>query len=62
MGGSYGTYGRQERRIQCFVGRAEGKKTLGRPRGRREDNTIIYQPEVGWGDVDWTVLDQGRDR
>jgi hypothetical protein len=62
MGGSYGTYGRKERCIQVFVGTAEGKKPLGRPRGRWEDNTNIYQLEVGWANMDWTVLDQDRDR
>jgi len=62
MGGSYGKCGRQDRCIQGFVGTAEGKKPLGRPRGRWEDNTSIYQPEVGWRDMDWTVLDQDRDR
>jgi hypothetical protein len=31
MGGAYGTYGRQEKCIQSFVGRPEGNKSFGRP-------------------------------
>jgi hypothetical protein len=62
MGESYGTYGRQERYIQGFVGRAEGKRPLGRPRGGWQDNIKTDQREVGWGGMDWTVVDQNRNR
>jgi len=60
MGRSYGTYGRRERCMQDFVGRAEGKRPLGRLRGRWEDNINIYQREVGWGGMDWIVVEQAR--
>jgi hypothetical protein len=62
MGRSYDTYGRQERCMQNFVGRAEGKRQLGRLRGRWEDNINIYQREVGWGGMDWIVVDQVIER
>jgi len=39
-----------------FVGRAEGKKPLGRLRGRWEDNTSIYRPEDWWGGMAWIGL------
>ena len=60
MGRSYGTYGRRERCMQDFVVRAEGKRPLGRLRGRWEDNINIYQREVGWGGMDWIVVEQAR--
>ena len=46
--------------MQDFVGRAEGKRPLGRLRGRWEDNINIYQREVGWGGMDWIVVEQAR--
>ena len=33
-------------------GNPEGKRALGRPRRRWEDNIEIYHPVVGWEDVD----------
>ena len=62
MGGSYGRYGRQARCTHDFLGRAEGKSQLGRPRGRWKDNTKIDQREVGWGGMDWIVVDQDKNR
>jgi hypothetical protein len=37
----------------------EGKRPLGRPRRRWEDN---IKTEVGWGGVDWIDMAEGRDR
>ena len=37
-----------------FVGKAEGKRPLGRPRHRWEDNIKIVLQEVRWGT--WTGL------
>jgi hypothetical protein len=45
-----------------LVGKPEGKRPLGRPRRRRDDNVKIDLGEVGWGDVDWIGLAQGRNR
>jgi len=39
-----------------------GKKPLGRPRLRWEDNIKIDLQEVGWGDMDWIDLAQVRER
>jgi hypothetical protein len=43
------------------VGRSEGRRPLGRPGRRWEDNIKIYLQEVGWG-MDWIELVQDRDR
>jgi len=40
----------------------EGKRPLGRPRRRWEDNTKIDLQEVGGGGIDWIELAQDRDR
>jgi hypothetical protein len=36
-----------------LVGRTEGRRPLGRPRRRREDNIKMDLREIGFGDVDW---------
>jgi hypothetical protein len=43
------------------VGKPEGKRPLGRPRRRWEDN-IKMDVEVGGGRGDWMELAQDRDR
>jgi hypothetical protein len=42
------------------VGKSEGKRTLGRPTYRREDNIKMYLREIGCGDVNWIDLAQDR--
>ena len=39
-----------------------GKRPLGRPRRRWEDNIKMYGQEVGCGGMDWIELAQDRDR
>jgi hypothetical protein len=39
----------------------EGKRQLGRPRNRREDNIKMYLQEVGFEGMDWIELAQDRD-
>jgi hypothetical protein len=53
-----------ERRGICrvLVGKPLGKRSLGRPRHRWEDNIIMYLQEVGCGGMDWIELAQDRDR
>jgi hypothetical protein len=36
-----------------LVGRPEGRRPLGRPRRRWEDNIMMDLREIGLGDVDW---------
>jgi len=45
-----------------LVGKSEGKKPLGRPRRRWEDNIKLCIQEVGCGGTDWIELAQDRDR
>jgi len=45
-----------------LVGRTEGKRPLGRPRSRWEDNIKMDLQEVGCGGIDWIELAQDRDR
>jgi hypothetical protein len=40
MGGACNTYGREERHVQDFGGELEGKRSLGKPRHRRESNIM----------------------
>jgi hypothetical protein len=44
------------------VGNPEGKKPLGRPRHRWEDNIRMDLQEVGNGVMGWIGLAQDRDR
>jgi hypothetical protein len=45
-----------------LVGQPEGRRPLGRPRHRWEDNIKMGLQEVGCGGVDWIELAQDRDR
>ena len=44
-----------------LVGKPEGKRPLGRPRRRWEDNIKTHIQEVGCGGMDWIDLAQDRD-
>jgi hypothetical protein len=44
------------------VGKPEGKRSLGRPRRRWEDNNMMDLQEVGCGGMDWIELAADRDR
>jgi len=41
---------------RVLVGKPEGKRPLGRPRCRWEDNIKMDLQEVGWRDMDWIDL------
>jgi hypothetical protein len=45
-----------------LVGKPEGRRPLGRPRRRWEDNIRMDLQEVGCVCVDWMELAQDRDR
>jgi hypothetical protein len=47
---------------RILVGRPEGRRPLGRPRHRWDDNIKMDLQEVGWGGVDWIDMAQDRDR
>jgi hypothetical protein len=46
---------------RVLVGKHEGKKPLGRPRRRWEDNFKEELQEVGCGGMNWIELAQDRD-
>jgi hypothetical protein len=46
---------------RVLVGKPEGKRPLGRPRRRWEDNIKLDLQEVGRGRGDWMELAQDRD-
>ena len=47
---------------KVFLGKSEGKRPLGRPRHRWEDNIKMDLEEVGGGGGDWMELAQDRKR
>jgi len=62
MGGACSTYGEEEKCIQELVGKPEGKRPLGGPRHRWEDNIKMDLQEIVCGDKGWIALAQDRDR
>jgi len=47
---------------RVLVGKPEGKRPLGRPRHRWEDNVKMELQKVGGGCGDWMELAKDRDR
>ena len=47
---------------RVLMGKPEGKRVLGRPRHRWEDNNKKDLQEVGCGVTDWIELAQDRDK
>jgi hypothetical protein len=55
--------GERKGAYRALVGKPEGRRPLGRPRHRWEDNIKMDLREVGWGGrVDWIDLALDRDR
>jgi hypothetical protein len=50
------THGRDEKCINILVRKTKGKRPLGRPRLRWEDNIKMELREIGLKDVDWGML------
>ena len=61
MGGACGAHGRGEDVHRVMVGKPEGKRPLGRPRHKWEDNIKLDLREVGGGCGDWMELAQDRE-
>ena len=47
---------------RVLIGKPEGKRPMGRPRRRLEDNIKMDLQEVGGSSGDWMELAQDRDR
>jgi hypothetical protein len=62
MGGACSAYGERRGIYRVLVEKPEGKRPLGRPRRRWEDNIEMVLQEVGCGDMDGIELAQDRDR
>jgi len=62
MGRACSIYGGEERCIQGFGVKSEGKILLGRHRRRWEYNFEVDLKEVGCGGMDWIDLALDRDR
>jgi hypothetical protein len=45
-----------------LAGNPDGKRPLGRPRRRWDDDIKMDLKEIGWGDMDWIDLAQDRDQ
>jgi hypothetical protein len=56
------THWRDENAYRILVRKPEGKKPLGRPRHRREDNIRMDLREIGRECVDWMHLAQGKNK
>jgi hypothetical protein len=52
MGIACSMHGGEEECIQVLVGKTEGKRPLGRPRRRWENNIEMDLGEIGWGGMD----------
>jgi len=46
---------------RVLVGRREGKRPLGKPKRRWENNINMNLQSVRWGSLDWIDLAQDRD-
>jgi len=62
MGGHVACIGERRGVYRVLVGKPEGKRPLGRPRRRWEDNIKMDLEEVVCGVMDWIEVAQDRDR
>jgi hypothetical protein len=62
MGGACSAYGERRGVYRVLARKPEGKRPLGRPRSKWEDNIKMDLEEVGYGSMDWFQLGQDRDR
>jgi hypothetical protein len=60
VGGTCGTHGGGERCLQVLIERPEGKRPLGRPGCRWEDNTEMDLKGIGMNGAHWIQLAQDR--
>jgi hypothetical protein len=62
MGGHVARIWERRGIYRVLMGKLEGKRQLCRPRLRWEDNIKMNLQKLGCGRMDWTDLDQEKDR
>jgi hypothetical protein len=60
VGGTCSTHGKGRDVYRVLVGRPEGKRSLERPRRRREDNIKMDLREIGIDGANWIRLARNR--
>jgi hypothetical protein len=60
--GQVARIGEKRNTYRLLVEKPEGRRPLGRPRGRWLNNIRMDLVEMGWGDLDWIDLAQDRER
>jgi hypothetical protein len=60
--GNVACMGAMRNAYNSLAGKPEGKRPLGRPRRRWENNIRMDLREIGWKGVEWMHLAQGRDQ
>jgi hypothetical protein len=60
VGGTCGTHGEGRGVYRVMAGRPEGKRPLGRPRSRWEDNIKLDLREIGIDGANWIRLSNVR--
>ena len=60
--GNVALMGEKKGVYRALVGKSTGKRPLGGPRHRWDDNIQMDLQEVGCGGMDWIELPQDRDR
>jgi hypothetical protein len=54
--------GEKRNAYRILVGKLEGKRPLGKPRRRWEDNIKLYLREIVWSGMDWIDMAQDREQ
>ena len=62
MGRAHETWGKRRGAYNVLFGKPEGKRPLGKPRHRWEDNTEMYLKEISWEGMDWIDLAEDGNR
>jgi hypothetical protein len=60
--GNVARMGEKRYTYRILVGKPDGKRPLGRPRRRWEDNIKMDLNAIGWGGMDWIDRVQDRDQ